>query len=384
MKNNKTKIRICTYFTLLLLLTSTFPIIMGSIEHNQDKTMNTQNNKGNIMVTGFWNPTGQMIKPFSTNKYLNPKGWKGENWKNLGYNIYSYFPTPGQYNGTFEVDYQDTWNDFWNITSEIQPIAIISFGSGNGPWEIEYNARNLEYWTNDDNPPYQPTPCPPDDTVEAGFVRHATLPLEEIRDAVNAGTNIEAWIDWDGNPGRYLCEYMAYLGMWYRDIHNSSTDSPCIISGFIHVNANVALEEAVIATNITIEKIIEYLDSLNEPPSTPIITGQESGKAGTSYEYSIVSSDPNNDNIFYYIDWGDGEKEEWIGAYNSGEQVTKTHTWQEKNNYSIRVQAKDGKGSVSDWATLKVSMPKMRSYSFISQIILRCLERFFPLRSLIR
>ena len=384
MKNKKTKIRICTYLTLFLLFTSTFPLITGSIELHHYTTMNTQNNKGNIMVTGFWNPTGQMIKTFSTDSYLNPGGWKGENWKNFGYNIYSYFPTPGQYNGTFEVDYQETWDDFWNITSDIKPIAIVSFGAGNGPWEIEYNARNLGYWTKDDNPPYQPTPCPPDDTVEEGFVRHSTLPVEEIQDAVNAGTTLEAWIDWDGNPGRYLCEYMAYLGMWYRDIHNSSSESPCSIAGFIHVNANVALEEARIATNITLEKTIEYLDSLNEPPSTPEITGQESGNAGTAYEYSIVSSDPNNDQIFYYIDWGDGETEEWIGPHDSGEKITKTHTWQEKNNYSIRVQAKDENGAVSNWATLQVTMPKMRSYNPISQIILRVLERFFLLRSFIR
>ncbi|GAG18751.1 unnamed protein product, partial [marine sediment metagenome] len=56
----------------------------------------------NIMLTGYWNPTGQMIAPFSNDTYLNPDGWKGANWEGLGYNIYSYFPTPYTYNGTFE------------------------------------------------------------------------------------------------------------------------------------------------------------------------------------------------------------------------------------------------------------------------------------------
>ena len=70
----------------------------GSIESSNTELRN-------IMLTGYWNPTGQMIAPFSNNTYLNPGGWKGANWEGLGYNIYSYFPKPGTYNGTFEVDY---------------------------------------------------------------------------------------------------------------------------------------------------------------------------------------------------------------------------------------------------------------------------------------
>jgi len=61
--------------------------VQASIEHN------------NILITGYWNPTGLMIAPFSNNTYLNPSGWKGSNWEDLGYNIYSFFPTPGTYNG---------------------------------------------------------------------------------------------------------------------------------------------------------------------------------------------------------------------------------------------------------------------------------------------
>ena len=167
-----------------------------------------------IMLTGYWNPTGKMLINFSTDALLNPNGWEGENWEGLGYDIYSYFPDPNDnYRGMFEVDYQDTWNDFWEVTRQIHPIAIISFGAGNGPWEIEYNARNLDSWVPDSESPYQPTPCPPDDTENADYVRHSSLPVEQIADAVNNQTNIHAWVDWDGDPGRFLCEYIAYLGL---------------------------------------------------------------------------------------------------------------------------------------------------------------------------
>jgi pyrrolidone-carboxylate peptidase len=252
----------------------------------------------NIMLTGYWNPTGQMIAPFSNNTYLNPRGWKGKNWEGSSFNIYSFFPKPGTYNGTFEVDYQDTWEDFWNITNEIKPIAIISFGAGSGPWEIEYNARNLNVWVPDNNPPYQPTPCPPDHTKPVGYVRHATLPVQSIADEVNNQTTINAWVDWNGNPGAYLCEYMAYLGMWYQDIHNDTSEPDyCLASGFIHVNAGVPLKNAMEATNVTIREVIKYLLSSNQPPGKPTIEGPKYGDVDIEYEYRISVSDPDGDNL---------------------------------------------------------------------------------------
>lgn len=320
--------------------------VQASIEHN------------NILITGYWNPTGLMIAPFSNNTYLNPSGWKGSNWEDLGYNIYSFFPTPGTYNGTFEVDYQDTWNDFWDITAQLHPIAIISFGAGNGPWEIEYNARNLDTWIDDNENPYQPTLCPPDDSVPVDYVRHSTLPVQAIENAVNSQTSVFAWVDWDGNPGRYLCEYMAYLGMWYQSLHNN-TDDPylCRSAGFIHVNTGIAIKDAMDATNITIRQVINHLSSFNNPPNPPTITGTINGKAGTEYEYSLTTTDPDNDAILYYIDWGDGTYEDWFEA------ETAKHVWSVEDDYTIKAKAKDTHDAESDWTTLEVSMPKNKPYT---------------------
>ena len=365
----------------MLLIASIGLSASGKKSLYADKTnyypINLTNEKGNIMITGFWNPTGQMIKSFSTNTYLNPEGWKGENWEDSGFNIYSYFPTPDIYNGTFVVDYQNTWNDFWNITSDINPIAIISFGAGNGPWEIEYNARNLKNWINDDKRPYQPTPTPPDDTVEEDYVRHSTLPIEEIQNAVNDGTNIEAWIDWEGNPGKYLCEYIAYLGMWYQNIHGSPSDQyRCMSSGFIHVNSGVPVDEAMKATNITIRKTIEYLNSLNEPPTPPLINGPSSGNAGDTYYYTFLSTDPEGGKVSYFIDWGDEVTSGWTRLLPSGEDYNVSHFWEEEGDYTIKVKAKDEYGSESDWSTIEISMPKLKTFVHIPKILVWLFERF--------
>lgn len=334
------------------------------------------------MLTGFWNPTGLMIAPFSTNSYLNPSGWKGENWEDLGYDVYSYFPTPETYNGTFEVDYQDTWNDFWNITEELQPIAIISFGAGAGPWEIEYNARNLGRWYPDEKAPFQPTPCPPDDTVATDFIRHASLPLQRIADTVNQETTIDAWVDWSGTPGSYLCEYMAYLGMWYQSMHNaSSSTQPCLAAGFIHVHASVPVSEAMKAVNITLRETITYLDTLNDPPSTPEITGPSTGKIETSYTYNATADDANDNDLWYIWEWGDGTTSEWMGPYTSNEHCQATHTWDAEGSFTIQVKVRDEWGEESSWATLEVSMPKyhQKTILFIERILNRfpVLEKIF-------
>jgi pyrrolidone-carboxylate peptidase len=330
-----------------------------SVENLNQINTNLPKTQQVIMCTGFWNPTGLMLAPFSTDPELNPNGWEGENWEGLGYNIYSYFPKPGDYTGMFEVDYQDTWEDFWNITNQIHPYAIISFGAGVGPWEIEYNARNLDSWVRDEKSPYQPTPNPPDDTKPIGFIRHSSLPVQQIADVVNDQTTIEAWVDVYGNPGAYLCEYIAYLGMWYQNTHNTTDDTnPCRIAGFIHVNAEVDVDEAIKATKITLRETIKYLSDSNIPPNTPTITGETNGAIKTLYDYAIQTTDPEQDNVQYFIDWGDNTNSGWIGPYNSGQTVSVSHSWDSEGTFTVKVKAKDSlTGKESDWGTLTVTMP---------------------------
>ena len=96
----------------------------------------------------------------------------------------------------------------------------------------------------------------------------------------------------------------------------------------------------------------------NTPPTTPIIAGPTWGKFGKEYKYTFVSTDPDGDKVYYYIDWGDGKYTDWRGPYNSGKQVTLSHTWNENGTYTIRAKAKDVHDIGSEWGTLEISMPK--------------------------
>lgn len=216
-----------------------------------------------VMLTGYWNPTGKMIAQFCTDPSLNPSGWQGGNWESFGFDLYSFFPDPETYTGFFEVDYQDTWEDFWHITDSLRPTAIISFGAAPTiQWEIECNARNLIRWQMDSEYPLYPTPTPPDSTVEVNFARHSTLPVQEIADAVNSQTDVTAIIDSVGFLKQYLCEYMAYLGMWYKAQHDSANDPYyCQAAGFIHVgdSTTVTLAQAKEAAQVSIREVLKTL-----------------------------------------------------------------------------------------------------------------------------
>jgi len=227
-----------------------------------------------IMLTGYWPPTNEAVRRFSPDPVQNPAGWIGQNWENRGYDVYAYFPefTPpncsncGKGSGDFEVDYQDTSSDFWSIANALQPIAIMTFsrGSGSGLWEVEMNQYNRTVWFGDYMAPTQPTPAPPDASVPAGFLRPSSLPVHDIVNAVNgAGLGLNAFICFSGDGGGFLSEFIAYHGVWYRDLHQSPTDPNwCIAGGHIHVSPNISWPVARQAAQVSLRSLIQHVDSV--------------------------------------------------------------------------------------------------------------------------
>jgi len=95
----------------------------------------------------------------------------------------------------------------------------------------------------------------------------------------------------------------------------------------------------------------------NTPPTAPDMQGPASGKPGVQYLYNLVSTDAENQNIYYYIDWGDGTNSSWFGPYDSGEMAPTTHSWAQQGTYVVKAKAKDIMGGESDWSTISVSVP---------------------------
>jgi hypothetical protein len=114
----------------------------------------------------------------------------------------------------------------------------------------------------------------------------------------------------------------------------------------------------------------------NTAPNTPEINGTIQGKPRVEYNFTVVTTDPDGDNVYYYIDWGDETNSGWIGPFPSGEEIAQSHAWSKKGTYTIRCKAKDVSGAESDWSTLEVIMPL--NYGYTNHPVLNWLLERLP------
>jgi len=117
----------------------------------------------------------------------------------------------------------------------------------------------------------------------------------------------------------------------------------------------------------------------SNPPYPPTIDGPANGKAGASYNYNFVTTDPEGNDLYYRVMWGDGSPgSEWYGPYHSGQVIIVSHTFLKTGTFLIQCQAKDSYNALSDWGQLEVTMPKGTTYipSLFLELIERLMERF--------
>jgi glutaredoxin len=195
--------------------------------------------------------------------------------------------------------------------------------------------------------------------------------------------NLNTDLSWSGGPGSSIT-YDIYFG--------TNSDLPLIVSNQSGTTYDPGTMEydstyywKIVAWdpkgNSAEGPIWEFstVHEPNYPPTAPEISGQSTGKTGTNYEYTLASTDPNQDKLYYYVSWGDGTNTDWTGPYNSGEQVILNHTWSKTGTYKISAKAKDEHGASSSYSTLDVTMPRMKTQT--NPLLLKILERllyYFP------
>lgn len=126
---------------------------------------------------------------------------------------------------------------------------------------------------------------------------------------------------------------------------------------------------------------------INASPDIPEISGPPQGKIHQEYSYTFVTTDPEGDDIYYYVQWGDGYYTDWLGPYTSGEEIKLSHSWNKKGTYSIQCKAKDTNGWQSDWGTLSVTMPlsyEPSQFPFINWFLERFPNAFPILRQILK
>lgn len=119
---------------------------------------------------------------------------------------------------------------------------------------------------------------------------------------------------------------------------------------------NITYNEAWIKLYVDNEIVYEDYDTagikaspMNYAPCKPFIRedGQE-GETGKDLTFYVEAEDPEDDDIYYQINWGDVTSG-WLGPYTSGVEVEIKHIWNQAGNYTIKARAKDEHGSIGKW-----------------------------------
>jgi uncharacterized repeat protein (TIGR01451 family) len=108
----------------------------------------------------------------------------------------------------------------------------------------------------------------------------------------------------------------------------------------------------------------------NLPPCPPFITGDNFGYEGDELEFKAITEDFDGDKVYYKFDWNDGTYSDWLGPYNSGQEIKVKNVWQNVGIYNVRAKAKDEfLGEESDWsyypAKVEIDPPLMPSIDII-------------------
>jgi hypothetical protein len=85
-------------------------------------------------------------------------------------------------------------------------------------------------------------------------------------------------------------------------------------------------------------------------PYKPNLWGPGEGEEDWILTYCANTSDPQNDQVYFWFDWGDGTNSGWVGPYKSSQVACINHSWKEDGKYWVRVKAKDENDLESQWS----------------------------------
>lgn len=111
----------------------------------------------------------------------------------------------------------------------------------------------------------------------------------------------------------------------------------------------------------------------NTQPDAPTIVGPDKVGAGVEISFNLSTDDAEEDGVSYMVDWNDSSTPEWTEIFAIDEEVTLSHTWEEKGKYTIKAKAMDFYGNESDWTEFEISVPRNKAFEvgFIELLFLR-------------
>ncbi len=281
-----------------------------------------------------------------------------------------------------DPDGDDTTYDVYFGTSSPPPLVALNYNDTvyDPPGILQFNT--MYYWkivawdeyglnasgpvwtftTQANLPPYEPSNPEPEDGAN-------NVPVDAIL----------KWNGSDPNPGDPLT-YDVYFGVTNPPTQKSSNQTGNSYDPLGDIELFKTYYWYIVSWDSqglsTYGDIWSFTTGVNNPPDKPTITGPKEGTAGEDYEYNFSTSDPENQDIAYKIQWGDGVSTDWTDWLPSGTKITRNHTWDEKDDYIIRCKARDIYNEESEWGALEVTMPKNKAFNFNFNLLSWLFERF--------
>jgi hypothetical protein len=260
--------------------------------------------------------------------------------------IYEYL-FPGLLRGAMFYGTYDIINDEFTSNDELRPSDGYSKTSGDYDgstswWQDENDAA---IWFKVESTYVKPT-------VDAGGPYYGITGRPVSLQASVTGGITDYEFNWDlDNDGQYDDgEGATVENTWHLETTEPITIGVKVTDGF-----GISDEDK---TTVDIKD--------NEPPNVPTLTANsEEGVINKPFTVKVSTTDPNlKDKIEYFIDWGDGTNTGWFGPFDQNVEQSKSHTWGSTGYYTIKAKARDPQGAESDWSTLRVRMPKTRSFNY--------------------
>jgi hypothetical protein len=335
-------------------------------------------------------------------KHVTALGWDNENDEFIEEAFHTF---TGYENKECTVRSGDTDND-----GSVEIIATCTYStiSDTSTWALNWN-EDLEVWEED----VICTDYPDNTPLGIGIGDLNGNGIQEIAIGNFAGTTA-AWLyEWNGAEydeiwyKEFPDEGRVHYAITIGDADNDGENELCIATNQVHIyqwNGTDFVEEALLTdpSGVCVRLDIcdydtdgknelktctippdgsEYIYKRNNPPEAPTIDGPTEGKKGEEYEFHFVTTDIEGHDVEYWIDWGDNEYDEWIGPYPSGEEIAVNHTWDKKDNYTIKAKARDIHGVEGEWSELfYIMIPRNRAtYNTFFQSILERFPNTFPI-----
>lgn len=92
----------------------------------------------------------------------------------------------------------------------------------------------------------------------------------------------------------------------------------------------------------------------------PYLYGPSRIKIGEEYTFTASTTETDDDEYYWFFNWGDGSNSGWIGPYGPNDEVSQSHIWNGRGEYIIRVKYKVD-GVHSDFTTLRLPVQKTGS-----------------------